>query len=126
MINPFIPVATGGGYYQMKRKEPTPAERNEFITQAMRIIVNEGTLVLSSNPDKIPSHVFQHADMGMVKSNGTWNLWLDIAEQRTCIGLRYKDYEKDGRTENQVYMAIRVDLEKIIDIFDEVEIKSRK
>jgi hypothetical protein len=123
MINPFTPVATGGGYYQMKRKEPTPAERNEFITQAMRVVVNDEELILTANPDRIPAKVFQHIDANKFKGTGKWYMWLDIETQRVHIGLRYKDYKIQGRTENQVYMAIRVDLEKIIDVFDNLEFK---
>lgn len=122
-INPLIPIKQGNGFYRLMRKEPTPAERQEFIIHAMREIVEKGVVIMTANPDKIPSHVYQHADMGVFKCNGTWHTWLDIETQMVNIGLQYKDYEINDRTDNQVYMAIRVDIEKIIDIFDNVSLK---
>jgi hypothetical protein len=124
-INPFMPVKDGEGY-KMRRKEPTPAERQKFIVSAMKRIVEDGEVIMTADPDRIPSNVFQHADMGIYKCNGTWHLWLDLFTQQVNIGLRYKDYEIQGRDDTQVYMAVRVDLEKIIDVFDNIELKERK
>jgi hypothetical protein len=116
-INPFIPVKQGNGSYLMKRKEPTAADRQQFIVSAMKRIVEDGELIMTADPDRIPSNVFQHAD---------WHLWLDIATQDVHIGLRYKDYQIKDRDDNQVYMAIRVDLEKMVDLFDNLALKDRK
>ena len=125
-INPFIPVKQSGGNWKLIRKEPTPVERQKFILDAMKEIVEHGEVVFTADPDKIPARVFQHSDMGIFKCNGTWHTWLEIATQRIHIGLRYKDYQIQDRTENQVYMAIRIDVEKIIDIFDNIELKDHK
>jgi hypothetical protein len=116
-INTFIPVKDGA-MYRMRRKEPTAKERSDFIMGAMKEIVEKGTVQFRADPDRIPARVFQHADMGMLKCNGTWHLWLDICTQEVCIGLKYSDYEIQGRDDNQVYMAVRIDIEKIIDVFD--------
>ncbi len=124
VLNPFIPVKQSNGNWRMNRKEPSAAERQKFIVDAMKRIVESGEVIMTADPDKIPANVFHHADMGIFKCNGTWHLWLDIATQQVNIGLRYKDYQIHSRTDNQVYMAVRVDLEKIIDMFDNLALKT--
>lgn len=125
-INPFIPVKHPNGNYTLERSEPSKKDRQKFIVSAMKRIIEDGEVIMSADPDRIPSRVFQHSDMGVFKGNGTWHTALNIVEQTLQIALRYKDYQIQGRDENQVYMAIRVDLEKMIDIFDNLELKARK
>jgi hypothetical protein len=125
-INPFIPVKQPNGSYKMNRKEPTKEERHKFIMEAMKRIVNDGEVIMTADPDRVPSRVFHHSDMGVFKSNGTWHTALNIEDQTLQIALRYKDYQIQGRDDNQVYMAIRIDLEKMVDIFDNLALKNRK
>jgi hypothetical protein len=123
-INPLIPVAQGGGYWKMERKKETQARRQEFIVSVMKRIVEKGTVVLTADPDRIPSKVFQHAEMGEFKSNGKWYLSLDIETQKVMIGLKYSDYQTQDRNDAQVYMAVRIDLEKMIDLYDNLALKT--
>lgn len=120
-INPFIPMPNNGGW-KLERKKHTKAELNEFITKVMNRIINDGRVTLNAEPPKIPRDVFQHTDIyGSVKVNG-FHIALQIDTQRLLIGLRYEDYKKEGMTENQIHMAIRVDVEKIVELFDDLEL----
>lgn len=123
MMNPWVPHKLENGYWKMVRKEPTPAERQAFIVEAMKIIIEKGSIVFTADPDRIPSKVFQHTDMMGVKRFGTWHTWLEMETQKLNIGMKYADYDVEGRDSNQVYMSIRVDVEKVVDLFDNLEIR---
>lgn len=121
-INIPIPVSIGDGRFKLSPKTPTKAELNTFITKVMEKVVNDGRVTLKAEPPRQPRNVFQHTDMyGNLNING-FTCALEISSQKLLIGLKYDDYKKPGMTENQSYMALRVDVEKIIQLFEDIEL----
>lgn len=117
----YTPVDVGNGYWKMELDQK---KVNEFILKAMRRVIDKGVVYINADPPKRPSDIIQYAPGmggGADKCYG-FDVNLNLETGRLQIAVQWSKYRQARKmTENECYMAIREDIERIISLFSNVD-----